>query len=93
LDECEKNLPPIHILPGEPVKIEDLANLVIEYTGGNSKIFFTKGRDYDVEKFYGDPSRMRDHLGLSCSTDIRKGLIKTIQLFKSHIAGKGGNNF
>ena len=92
LDECEKNLPSMHILPGEPVKIENLANLVIEFTGSNSKIFFTTGRDYDVEKFYGDPGRMRELLGISCSTDIREGLIKTIQLFKSHMSENGATN-
>ena len=82
-------LPPIHILPGTPVSIEDLARHVLEITGSQSNVVYTKGRDYDVERFHGDPSRLRDLLGHECKVDIRTGLEQSAALFRKHLATKG----
>ena len=82
LHNLNKSLPPIHVLPGEAVTIEDLAAMVISITDSNSQIVYTPGRDYDVERFYGDPSRMNEILGYKCSIDIITGLEQCIELHR-----------
>ena len=74
LHDLNKSLPPIHVLPGDAVAIEDLAAMVLKITDSNSEIVYTPGRDYDVERFHGDPSRMNEILGYKCSIDIITGL-------------------
>ncbi|MDE0953780.1 MAG: NAD(P)-dependent oxidoreductase [Candidatus Poseidoniales archaeon] len=78
LHDKHDNLAPMHILPGEAVAIEDLATTVLELTGSDSDIIYTPGRDYDVERFHGDPKRMNDILGFECTINIRTGLDKCI---------------
>ena len=82
LHDLNESLPPIHVLPGEAVTIEDLAEMVISITDSNSQIVYTPGRDYDVERFHGDPSRMNEILGYKCSIDIITGLEKCIELHR-----------
>ncbi len=85
LHEKHEHLPPIHVLPGESVTIENLAAMVLEITGSDSEIRYTPGRNYDVERFHGDPSRMKDILGYECSIDIITGLKKCATLHRERL--------
>ena len=85
LHDLNESLPTIHVLPGEAVAIEDLAAMVISITDSNSEIVYTPGRDYDVERFHGDPSRMNEILGYKCSTDIMTGLEKSVKLHRKRV--------
>ena len=85
LHDLNKSLPPIHVLPGDAVAIEDLAAMVLSITDSNSEIVYTVGRDYDVERFHGDPSRMNEILGYKCSIDIITGLEKCSALHRRKI--------
>ena len=85
LQTNHQRLSPIHILPGEPVRIEELAELIIEATESDSEIVFTPGRDYDVEIFYGSPERMHRLLNVSCPTNIREGIAQCLVLYLSEI--------
>ena len=85
LHDLNKSLPPIHVLPGEGVAIEDLAAMVVSITDSNSQIVYTPGRDYDVERFHGDPSRMNEILGYKCSIDIITGLEKCVKLHRRRV--------
>jgi nucleoside-diphosphate-sugar epimerase len=85
LHKKHEHLPPIHVLPGEAVTIEDLAAMVLKITDSDSKIMYTPGRDYDVERFHGDPSRMNEILGYKCSIDIITGLEKCITLHRDRL--------
>ena len=67
------------------VVIEDLAAMVISITDSNSEIVYTPGRDYDVERFHGDPSRMNEILGYKCSNDIMTGLEKCAKLHRKRV--------
>ena len=82
LNRENKSLPPIHVLPGKPVAIEDLADLILDVTNSVSRIVYTPGRDYDVEKFYGDPSRLNELLDFYCEIDIEDGVKDTVALFE-----------
>ena len=85
LHDLNESLPTIHVLPGEAVAIEDLAAMVISITDSNSEIVYTPGRDYDVERFHGDPSRMNEILEYKCSTDIMTGLEKSVKLHRKRV--------
>jgi len=76
------SLPPFHVLPGKPVAIEDLADLILDVTKSVSRIVYTPGRDYDVEKFYGDPSRLNELLDFTCQINIENGVKHTVALFE-----------
>lgn len=92
LHSQRRHLPPIHVLPGEPVSIEELARLVLEITSSDSKIIHTEGRDYDVERFHGDPSRLRELLGHECQVDIRTGLERSVALLRERLATEDGES-
>jgi nucleoside-diphosphate-sugar epimerase len=85
LHEKHAHLPPIHVLPGDAVAIEDLAAMVLRITDSDSKLMYTPGRDYDVERFHGDPSRMNEILGYECSIDIITGLEKCAALHRKRL--------
>jgi nucleoside-diphosphate-sugar epimerase len=85
LHNMHESLPQIHVLPGEAVAIEDLAAMVLNITDSNSEIVYTPGRDYDVERFHGDPSRMNKILGYRCSIDIITGLKKCAALHRERL--------
>lgn len=90
LSEARSSLPPMHILPGVPVAIEDLASLVLDLTSSESEVTFTPGRDYDVEHFYGDASRLREFLNFECEIDLESGLRQSIVLFRQKVEGLRG---
>ena len=91
LHEKRISLSPIHVLPGTPVSIEDLARHVLEITGSKSNVTYAEGRDYDVERFHGDPSRLLELLGHECHVDIRTGLERSADLFRNHFATQEGD--
>ena len=80
------------MLPGDAVAIEDLAAMVLSITDSNSEIVYTVGRDYDVERFHGDPSRMNEILGYKCSIDIMTGLEKCAELHRKRVLSSEGAN-
>jgi len=79
------SLPDMHILPGVPVAIEDLAALVLELTNSTSELIFTSGRDYDVKCFYGDAGRIKKVLNHECTISLESGLRKTIHLARKKL--------
>ena len=92
LHDLHESLPPIHVLPGDAVAIEDLAAMVLSITDSDSEIVYTPGRDYDVERFHGDPSRMNEILGYKCSIDIMTGLEKCAELHRKRVLSSEGAN-
>lgn len=92
LHDLNESLPPIHLLPGNAVAIEDLAAMVISITKSNSEIVYTPGRDYDVERFHGNPSRMNEILGYKCSIDIMTGIEKCAKLHRKRFLSSEGAN-
>lgn len=88
LNHSHQSLPPMHVLRGEAVTIEALAQMTLEVTGSQSEVIYTAGRTYDVERFHGDPKRMNAALGIECVTGIRAGLEKTVTLHKNRLKVK-----
>ena len=90
LHSVNDSLPPMHILPGEPVGIEQLARLVLETTDSDSTVIFTGRRDYDVNRFHGNPHLMQSKLGFGCKTDLSNGLRLTVQAYREAMNKQGG---
>ena len=85
LDTQAASLPAMHVLPGKPTSIENLASIVIDAVGNDVQSVVTPGRDYDVNRFYGSPELMSKRLGVCCPTGIKKGIELTVNRFLASI--------
>lgn len=66
-----------NVCTGRPTTIRELAETMIEIADTPTRLSFEAGRDGDIGRSYGDPSRTRTDLGAVCRTDLRSGLAKT----------------
>lgn len=83
LAEGASDLPPIHLLPGRPTTLGELAQLAIESAGTTAPVRFAPPRSYDVSQFYGDPSRAAELLGgWRAQVSIRDGLARLVRDFR-----------
>jgi len=71
--------------PGE-YRMLDLADLIIELTGSESKIEFQPLPMDDPKRRRPDISLAREKLGWEPKSDLREGLAKTIEYFRSIIS-------
>ena len=72
----------VHILTGIPTRIIDLPNIISKYVGYGLDVKFTKPRDYDVDKFYGDPMKAKRFLSFEAKINIEEGLALTVKKFR-----------
>jgi nucleoside-diphosphate-sugar epimerase len=65
----------IHILPGRDNSIKDIIS-ILEKLGYSPTVETNEPRDYDVQKFYGDPTHMQESLGLDPAkfTSLENGI-------------------
>lgn len=77
-----RQLPTMHILPGEASTLDDLASSVAEATGASLDIRRAPGRSYDVSRFHGDPSLMHRELGMTCAIRLKDGVSKLVRAFQ-----------
>ncbi|MFW9945856.1 MAG: GDP-mannose 4,6-dehydratase [Candidatus Odinarchaeota archaeon] len=71
-----------NISSGIPIKLRELAELIIKKTESNSHIKFTKSRSYDVNKFYADPTKAKKILGFFPKILIDEGIELAIRELK-----------
>jgi dTDP-glucose 4,6-dehydratase len=76
---------PINIGNPEEVSITELAHLVVETVGGNSKIEHVPGRDDDPRLRRPDISRAQEMLDWSPTISLHQGLARTVEDFKSRM--------
>ena len=67
-----------HILTGRPTPLRMLPTYISKIIGKKVNLVYKPRRTYDVEKFYGDPSKAREKLGFSASVYIEEGLKRTV---------------
>ncbi len=70
--ECE--LPPLHLLSGEPITLRQLAQSINRLAGERSSIFEVEQQHYDVTHFFGDSARAQHYLGWYPHIPIEQGL-------------------
>jgi len=70
-----------NVARGEHITILQLARLILELTGSNSKIVYAEPRPGDVHTSYADTARIRE-LGFTPSADLQGNLLATIRFFE-----------
>lgn len=79
--------PPIHFVSGRPTTLGELANLAARLGVSGSAIRTAAPRDFDVARFFGDPSRARALLGWQPLVRLEDGLTRLVEGFRNvHLA-------
>lgn len=73
---------PIHVVTGQGTSLHELAKLVVKTTGSHSLIKIDAARDYDVQRFVGNPSRMNEVLGMTTRVTLAEGLRRFAETMK-----------
>lgn len=87
--EGARDLPPIHLLPGVPTTLGELAALAVELAGTHAPIVEAPPRSFDVSRFFGDPRRARELLGWQARVPLRQGLSQLIRDFQAQGQSQG----
>jgi UDP-glucose 4-epimerase len=83
LESGVSDLLPVHLLPGRPTTLGELARLAVEVAGASSSIRPAPPRSYDVSQFYGDPSLAAALLdGWRAEVTLREGLTRLVHDFR-----------
>lgn len=78
-----------HILTGWPTSLQTLVSTIEKSTKRRSEITYEPARTYDVEKFYGDPTKAEEQLGFSAQVRIEDGIRKYVPLLEEHLKASG----
>jgi nucleoside-diphosphate-sugar epimerase len=74
--------PPIHFVSGQPTTLGQLATLAAQLGAMGSRIQHAEPRNYDVARFYGDPSRAKALLGWQTRVGLEEGLTRLVHAFR-----------
>ncbi len=74
--------PPIHFVSGRPTTLGELASLAVRLGQSGSAIRPAAPRDFDVTRFFGDPSRANALLGWQPLVRLEDGLAGLVQAFR-----------
>lgn len=74
-----------HILTGQGTTLQQLVSIIDKNTSNDSEVTYGPARSYDVEKFYGDPSKARKRLGFASRIDIEEGIRKYVPVLREHL--------
>ncbi len=75
--------PPIHFVSGTPTTLVELSALAIRIAGTQATVRHAAPRNFDVARFYGNPSRAREILGWQPQVSLSEGLTNLIRAFQS----------
>jgi len=71
-----------HILTGTPHSLQDVAAMIEMALNKPLNTVYTGPRNYDVVRFFGDPSKAYANLGFQASIPLEVGIQKTVELFQ-----------
>ncbi|MCG3222806.1 MAG: GDP-mannose 4,6-dehydratase, partial [Candidatus Heimdallarchaeota archaeon] len=74
-----------HVLPGESNTLHDLVEHIRSNLSNHIIVEQGKRREYDVEKFTGNPDKAKDLLGFRCKIKYKEGVKKTVNLFEKEM--------
>ncbi len=81
-----------HILTGKPASLQELVSIIVSNTNNHSEVVYGPARTYDVEKFYGDPSKARKELGFSARIGIEEGIRRFVPLLREFLGNNDGGD-
>lgn len=85
LEGGEPSPPPIHLVTGRPTTLGELARLAVAIAGSKAPAREDPPRDFDVARFYGDPSLAKGQLDWTPQITIRTGLERLIRDFQREL--------
>lgn len=85
LSEGEKQLPPIHLLPGHGTTLKEAAQMAITAANSSSTIVEAASRSYDVARFIGDPSRAKSLLGWQAVVLPEQGIARLVEAYNAKL--------
>jgi nucleoside-diphosphate-sugar epimerase len=81
----ERNLPAIHLLPGEGTTLKQAADFAVTSANSISVIKEATSRSYDVCKFIGNPTRAKALLDWQAIILPKEGIATLVEDFKAHL--------
>jgi len=88
LESGTERIPPIHLTTGRPTSLVHLAHLVRDAAGSASAVRRNGVRPFDVDRFYGDPTRAREALGWKPRVSLDRGVSSLVGAYRAHGARK-----
>lgn len=85
LNEGEKQLPPIHLLPGHGTTLKEAAHIAITAANSSSRIIEAMSRAYDVVRFIGDPSLAKSLLGWHATILPEQGISRLVDAYNKKL--------
>lgn len=85
LEEGERGIPAIHLLPGIGTTLLEAAQMAVRSACSDSVIVQAPSRNYDVSRFTGDPSRAKALLGWQAAIRPEQGIAQLVAAFKQQI--------
>jgi len=82
----ERNLPPIHLLPGKGTTLKQAAEFAVTSANSRSVINEAVSRSYDVCKFIGNSTRAKALLGWQALILPKEGISMLVDDFETHFA-------
>jgi len=83
LDAGERNIPPIHLLPGIGTTLRQAAKIAVTEARSKSPIIEAASRSYDVCRFIGNPERAHSLLGWQAQITPLQGICQLVNAFVS----------
>jgi nucleoside-diphosphate-sugar epimerase len=75
------DLPPIHLLPGVPTTLGQLAVMAVAAGGWRSEVREAPSRSFDVARFCGNPRRAKELLGWTARVPLEQGVVAFVRAF------------
>jgi nucleoside-diphosphate-sugar epimerase/glycosyltransferase involved in cell wall biosynthesis/MoaA/NifB/PqqE/SkfB family radical SAM enzyme len=72
-----------HILTGDPHTLQELVAVISKVTGKKAEVEYAPARDYDVNRFTGDPGKAEKVLGFRAKVRLEEGIARTLENFRS----------
>jgi nucleoside-diphosphate-sugar epimerase len=60
-------------------------SIIDKSTGNSSVVVYGPARPYDVERFYGEPSKARKRLGFTARINIEEGVRRYVPELREHL--------
>jgi len=80
-DEHPHFIEDFHILPGIGTTLQDVVDVIADYTMVDQDIQYKEPRNYDVDRFVGNPEKARRILGFRARIAPEEGIRKTVDLY------------
>ncbi len=81
---------PVNIGAGFEIAIQDLVELIVEFTGFNGRIRWNTAKPDGQPRRMLDTSRASAEFGFKAKTDFREGLKKTVEWYRNSVIKYGG---